>query len=101
MIKIKVGDTIRDKKTGVIGTVMNDSPSMGMYYVAIGECREWISYENAEKAVMINKDAIQNDNRMLSSYGLDIKSLQNRIKELEEENARLKKENSRMLFGIG
>lgn len=86
MNDVRIRDIIRDKKTGITGTVISDSPSMGMYYVAIGECRKWISYENAEKAVVMNKD-----NRMISSYDLDVKKLQKRIEELEEENARLRK----------
>lgn len=54
MNDIRIRDIIRDKKTGITGTVISDSPFMGMYYVAVGECRVWISYENAEKAVVIN-----------------------------------------------
>lgn len=48
------------------------------------------------KQIASLKDVIWDDNRMIAHYDNDIKNLKKRIKELEEENEKLKKENSRL-----
>lgn len=54
-----------------------------------------------KKQIAALKDIIWDDNRMIAHYDNDIKNLKKRVKELEEENEKLKKENRGMLFGIG
>ena len=49
MNEINVGDTIRNKKTGVIGKVISDSSFIDMYRVDTGEHCEWVEYKDAEK----------------------------------------------------
>lgn len=51
-----------------------------------------------KKQITALKNIIWDDNRMIAHYDNDIKNLKKRIKELEEENARLKKENTRKPF---
>lgn len=41
------------------------------------------------------KETIWDDNRMIAHYDNDIKKLQKRVKELEDENAKLKAENDK------
>lgn len=52
-----------------------------------------------KKQIAALKDIIWDDNRMIAHYDNDIKNLKKRIKELEEENEKLKKENTRKPFG--
>lgn len=52
-----------------------------------------------KKQIAALKDTIWDDNRMIAHYDNDIKNLKKRIKELEEENEKLKKEGRRKPFG--
>lgn len=52
-----------------------------------------------KKQIASLKDIIWDDNRMIAHYDNDIKNLKKRIKELEEENQKLKKEISRPSIG--
>jgi predicted RNase H-like nuclease (RuvC/YqgF family) len=52
-----------------------------------------------KKQISSLKDIIWDDNRMIAHYDNDIKNLKKRIKELEEENERLKNEISRPSIG--
>lgn len=48
-----------------------------------------------KKQIAALKDIIWDDNRMIAHYDNDIRNLKKRIKELEEENWKLKEENAR------
>lgn len=52
-----------------------------------------------KKQIAALKDIIWDDNRMIAHYDNDIKNLKKRIKELEEENQKLRKENLRKPYG--
>lgn len=54
MNDIKVRDTIRDKKTGVVGTVISDSPYVNMYRIDTGEYCVWVDYADAEKVEVVS-----------------------------------------------
>lgn len=51
------------------------------------------------KQIAALKDVIWDDNRMIAHYDNDIKNLKKRIKNLEEENQKLKEEISRPSIG--
>lgn len=48
-----------------------------------------------KKQIESLKETIWDDNRMIAHYDNDIKKLQKRVKELEDENAELKVENDK------
>lgn len=52
-----------------------------------------------KKQIAALKDIIWDDNRMIAHYDNDIKNFKKRIKELEEENQKLKEEISRPSIG--
>lgn len=52
-----------------------------------------------KKQIAALKEVIWDDNRMIAHYDNDIKNLKKRNKELEEENARLRKESLRKPYG--
>lgn len=56
MSEIKVGDTIRDKKTGVVGTVISDSSYVNMYRINTGEYCVWVDHADAEKVEVIEDE---------------------------------------------
>lgn len=53
MNDIKVGDTVRDKKTGVVGKVISDSSYANMYRIDAGEYCVWVDYADAEKVEVV------------------------------------------------
>lgn len=56
MNDINVGDTIRNKETGVIGKVISDSSFIDMYRVDTGENCEWMEYKDVEKVKVIEDE---------------------------------------------
>lgn len=54
MNNINVGDTIRNKKTGVVGTVISDSSYADMYRIDTGEYCVWVDYVDAEKVEVVS-----------------------------------------------
>lgn len=57
MNKFKIGDTIRNKKTGVVGRVINDSSFANMYRIDVG----WgivleVDYDDAEKVEVVEDE---------------------------------------------
>lgn len=57
MNKFKVGDTVRDKKSGVVGKIISDSSFANMYRIDAGEYCVWVDYVDAEKVeVVVDED---------------------------------------------
>lgn len=54
MNEINVGDTIRNKRTGVVGTVISDSSYADMYRIDAGEYCVWVDYVDAEKVEVVS-----------------------------------------------